>query len=85
MNLAKIRARQHRLDQSTALKQMLYAGAEDYVLELLEQGRISMGKAAELLDATVYDIQELAKNRKIDLGPTLEQLKQSKKHTEELF
>ncbi len=85
MNLAKIRAKHHKLDQSTALRQMLYIGAEDYVLDLLKEGRISIGKGAELLNETIYDLQELARKRNIVLGPTSEQLKQSKKYAEELF
>lgn len=44
-----------RTDRATALRQFLYAGAEEYVLELLAAGRISSGKAAELPDTTVLE------------------------------
>jgi hypothetical protein len=51
MVLAEAKSRSERTDRSTALRQLVYAGAEAYVVELLDQGRISSGKAAELTAA----------------------------------
>ena len=53
--------------------QLLYAGAEDYVVGLLEQGRISSGKAAELLDTTVHRVHELARERGVEIGASVEE------------
>lgn len=80
IELAELRAREEYVDKTTALKQLLYWGAEDYVLELLHKGRISTGKAAELLGKTVYEIQEKLRERGITAGATLEQYEQARKN-----
>lgn len=48
LELADLREQEERIDRSTALRQLLYSGAEEYVLELLSRCRISLSKAAEL-------------------------------------
>ncbi|PIN74596.1 hypothetical protein COV18_06915 [Candidatus Woesearchaeota archaeon CG10_big_fil_rev_8_21_14_0_10_37_12] len=83
--VSKIRAEEEHLDQSTTLKQFLHAGAEEYILKLVKKGRISIGKAAEILKKTVYDIQRLAKNYGVELGPTTEQTEKSIKTAKKLF
>ena len=72
LELADLRAAEERIDRSTALHQLLYAGAEQYLLELLQRGRISLSKAAELLDCSTWAIYELAEARGITLGATAE-------------
>ncbi len=79
MGLAKLRAKEEYIDQSTALRQLLYIGAEEYVLNLIENGRISVGRAAELLKVTIQDIYRLAEKHGVRLGATLEQEKKSEK------
>jgi hypothetical protein len=49
LELADIRADTEQVDRSTALRQLLYAGAIGYVLDLLHAGRISLSRAGELL------------------------------------
>ena len=83
--LAKLRSKEEYVDQSTALRQLLYIGAEEYVLEMVQKGRISTGKAAELLNTTVYDIQRLAEKHHIELGPTHEQQLKSKNTMDKLI
>ena len=39
-----------------------------YVLRLVAEGRISTGRAAELLDVTVYDLYPLAEAHGVELG-----------------
>lgn len=48
-----------------------------YVLDLVESGRIAIGKAAELLNLTIQDIYRLAEKHGIQLGATIEQQKKS--------
>lgn len=83
--LARLRSNEEHINQSTALKQLLYSGAENYTLELLRKGRISIGKAAELLDKTIYDIHRSAKERGIELGATEAHYERSKKIAKELI
>ena len=46
---------------------------EDYLLGLCSQGRISIGKVAEILKKSVYDVQETARKKGIELGITAEE------------
>ena len=85
ITLARLRSNEEHVNQSTTLKQLLYAGAESYTLELLGKGRISVGKAAELLDKTIYDIYRLAKERDMELGATETHSKKSKETVNELI
>lgn len=48
-------------------------GTERNVIEMLSAGRISIGKAAELLKVSIYDIYKIAEKRGIKLGGTSEQ------------
>ena len=70
LELAKLRAKEEYVDQSTALRQLLYIGAEEYVLGLVESGRISIGRAAELLNVSVQDIHRFAEKHGVRLGAT---------------
>jgi len=85
ISLAQLRSHEEHVNQSTALKQLLYTGAESYILELLRKGRISIGKAAELLDTTIYDIYRLANKRNIELGATQTHYKKSKEIAKKLI
>ena len=77
--LAELRRREMYVDKATAIRQLLYIGAEKYVLELYSKGRISLSRAAELLNKTVYDVLQMAKERGIETGATEEQQKASEK------
>jgi len=49
------------------------------VLEIVSSGRISVGKAAELLKVSVYDIYKLAEKHGVKLGGTIAQRAKSEK------
>ena len=68
LDLADLRAAEEQIDRSTALRQLLHAGAVTYVLDVLAKGRISLSKAAELLDATPLAIVEKAREHGVELG-----------------
>jgi len=85
VTLARLCSSEEHVNQSTALKQLLYTGAENYTLELLRKGRISISRAAELLDRTIYDIHRLAKEKNIELGTTEAYYKKSKEITKNLI
>jgi len=78
LQLADLRAEEEQVDRSTALRQLLYAGATGYVLELLRKGRISLSKAAELLDCSTPALVQKAQERGMVLGTTLEQYQEAK-------
>ena len=78
IDLANLRTKEEHVDKSTALRQFLFLGARDYVIELYQKGRISLSRAAELLDVSTFDILRLVKEQG-KTGPTEEELKDSKK------
>ncbi len=76
--LAALSAQEQHTDKATALRQWLHRGAAQYVLRLVAEGRISIGRAAELLDLTVYDLHYMAETQGIELGATDEQRRQAR-------
>ncbi|MDO8689796.1 MAG: hypothetical protein Q7R39_07255 [Dehalococcoidia bacterium] len=77
-DLAALSAHEQHTDKATALRQWIHQGAEGYVLRLVAEGRVSIERAAELLDLTIYDLYPLAETHKIELGATVEQRQQSR-------
>jgi hypothetical protein len=71
--LAAVGAREQHTDKATTLRQWLYHGAEQYSLNLVSEGRLSIGRAAELLDTTIFDLQDRAESLGIELGATEQQ------------
>ena len=59
LELVNLKSRDEYIDKSTALRKLLYQGVEDYVIELYMEGRLSVGKAAEILGKSVYDVHNL--------------------------
>lgn len=85
IELAEARAREERTDRATALRQLMYAGAEDYVVELLKRGRITVSRAAELLGSSVHRVHELARERGVETGSTPEEHARSVRTARELL
>lgn len=85
LSLSKLRAKDEHVDQATALRQILYLGAEEYLLRLVSEGRISIGRAAEILRGSVYDIQRAALKHGIQLGATSEQARKSRETARKIF
>ncbi len=73
LSLAALKARRDRVDKATALRQILYAGAEVYALQLLSQGELSLSRAAELLDLNPWEVLDRAVAHGIEVGGTLTQ------------
>ena len=73
LSLADLRARKERVDKASALRQILYEGAESYVLRLLSRGELSLSRAAELLGLTPGEILDLVAQRGVEIGGTLPQ------------
>jgi hypothetical protein len=82
--LASLSAREEHTDKATALRQWLHRGAAQYVLKLVSEGRVSVGRAAELLDLTVYDIYRMAETEGVELGATEQQRRRSQASAEKL-
>lgn len=85
LKLADIRSKDEHTTKTAAIKQFLYSGAEEYLLRLCSQGRVSIGKAAEILHKSVYDLEEAAKNKGIELGITAKEYNESKRFLKDLI
>jgi predicted HTH domain antitoxin len=68
LEVARLRARQQGVDRAAALRQLLREGAEGYILSLLAEGRLSLSRAAELLECSTIEIHRLAAERGVRLG-----------------
>lgn len=76
--LAALSAQEQRIDKAAALRQWIYQGATHYLLKLVSEGRVSIARAAELLDTTVYDLYHEAQTHGIELGASDEQRRRSR-------
>ncbi len=85
LKLAEARSLEEHIDRSTALRQLMYKGAEDYILELISRGKISASRGAELLDTNVHEIYRLAKKEGVEIGATVEQYEKGEKTAEEVI
>jgi hypothetical protein len=84
LELALFRTKEEHIDKSTALRQLLYMGAQDYVLGLYKKGRISLSRAAELLEVSTFDVLRLAQEKGIQIGATGMQQEKSRDAAAEL-
>ena len=78
--IIELKSKEEHTNKAVVLKQLIYKGIEDYVLKLIEKGRLSIGKAAEILDVSIYDVHEMAKLKGIKLSASMEQRQKSKEH-----
>lgn len=66
------RSREEHLDKASALNQMLWEGAESYLVNQYSSGRISKGKLAELLDLDMYEVNELLEKHHVNVSISYE-------------
>ena len=59
MSMVELKAKDEYIDKSTALRKLLYKGIEDYMIELYKEGRISIGKIAEVLGKSIHDMHRI--------------------------
>ncbi|PKB72775.1 MAG: hypothetical protein BZY75_05095 [SAR202 cluster bacterium Io17-Chloro-G7] len=64
--------RETRSDRSTVMRQWLWPCAEIEVVKSISAGRLTIGRAAELLELTHYDIYRIAQENNIVLGASEE-------------
>jgi len=84
MPIIELKSKEEHTNKAIVLKQLIYQSLEDYVIRLCARGRLSVGKAAEILDISVYDIQRIAKEKRIKLTASEEQMQRSKKLLDKL-
>lgn len=80
LELLQLYSKEQHIDMSGAMRQWLYRAAEVYALKLVEEGRVSGGRAAEMLNVSLFDIYRMAEAKGIRLGADEEQQQRSKGH-----
>jgi len=83
--LIDLKTKEEHISRSVVIKQFVYEGLEGYALELCKRGRLSIGKVAEILERSIYDIQELAKEKNIILSAAEEAAEESEITTKKLI
>ena len=78
--IIELKSKEDHTNKAIVLKQLIYKGLEDYVLDLVAKGRLTIGKAAEILDVSIYGMHEMAKSRNIKLSASPEQRQKSKEY-----
>jgi len=78
--IIELKSKEDHTNKAIVLKQLIYKGLEDYVLDLVAKGRLTIGKAAEILDVSIYGMHEMAKSRNIKLSASSEQRQKSKEY-----
>lgn len=71
------RARLEKIDESTAIRQLLALGAEEYAIELFKQGKITLNEAAELAGVTVRKMVDLLQQHGVRGNVRLDQQRKS--------
>ena len=82
--LIDLKSKEEHLSKSVIIRKFVYDKLEDYAFDLCSRGRLSIGKAAELLDTTIYDLQEKAREKGIVLSATEEAHEESRKTVDKL-
>lgn len=67
IELVNLKSKDEYIDKSTALRKLLYQGVEDYVIELYIESRLSIGKVAEILGKSIYDVHKLLIKRGVKI------------------
>ena len=70
--IVDLHSKETRSDRSTVMRQWLWRSAEIELVKLVAGGRLTIGRAAELLELTHYDIYRIAENNNISLGASAE-------------
>jgi len=78
MPIIELKSKEDHSNKSIVLRQFIYQSLTDYVIELIVKGRLSVGKAAEALDYSVYDVHRIAQEKGIKLTASQKQVNQSK-------
>ena len=78
------RARQEKIDESTAIRQLLALGAENYAVELFRQGKITLGEAAGLAGVTVRQMIDVLQRHGIRGNVRLDQQQKALEFVKEL-
>ena len=70
--IVDLHAKETRSDRSTVMRQWLWHSAEVELVKSVSAGKLTIGRAVELLELTYYDIHRIAQENNIVLGASEE-------------
>ncbi|MAG19804.1 hypothetical protein CL618_00010 [archaeon] len=85
MPVIELKSKEEHTNKSIVLKQLIYKSLSDYVVKLCGRGRLSVGKAAEILNVSIYDIHDIARTKGIKLTASEEQVQKSAKTVKKIL
>ncbi len=74
---ARYLARRERLDESTAIRQLISLGTTEYAVRLYREGKITLNEAAELARATPREMIEVLLEHGVKGNVTVSQAKKA--------
>ena len=74
LEIVDLHSKETRSDRSTVMRQWLWRSAEVEVVKMVAAGSLNIGRAAELLELTHYDIYRIAETYNVHLGASEELL-----------
>ena len=84
MPIIDLKSKEEHTNKSIVLKQLIYQSLEEYMINLCANRRLSVGKVAEILDISIYDIHKIANKKGIKLTANEEQIQKSKEFLNKL-
>ena len=84
MKVVELRATEQYIDKTAALRQLLYRGIEDYVMQLYGEGKVSLTYVTKMLGKSAYEVLDMAQARGIKTDYPDEILKKSREHAKRL-
>ena len=82
--VARLSAELEHTDKATAMRRWLHEGAAIYLVRQVGEGRLTMNRAAELLEVSIYDLYDIAERYRIEIGATGEQRGLSRRSREQM-
>ncbi len=76
----RYRARRERLDESTATRQLIRLGAEEYAVRLYREGKITLNQAAEVASVTPREMLDILWDHGVKGNVTLRQHRKAIEH-----
>lgn len=70
-------ARLEKVDQSTAMRQLLAMGVEEFAIKVYKEGKMTLNEAAEMADLTTREMIDLLASHGVRGNITLDQQKKA--------
>ena len=84
VELLDVHTREHRSDRASVLRQWLWQSAEKATVALVSEGKLTIGRASELLDRSHQEIYRIARDNDLELGASEQHRAESRENLDAL-